>query len=201
MVFLTSDHGVVDVPTALSDKGLPGGNFDSDTALDSLQTHLSAQFGEGEWIESYGNQQVYLNRDVIEQQEELSLEIIQHEAARFLKRFEGVATTNTAFNFETEGYGEGLQAMYQRGHYPSRSGDVYIQLAPGYLDRSSEVGTSHGSPYSYDTHVPLVFYGWNVPQGSSSSQKTVIPQIAPTISDMLQIEFPSGSSGEVLRFE
>lgn len=199
MVFVTSDHGVVDVPAALDDQGLPGGNFDSDTALDSLQNYLTTEFGKGEWIESYGNQQVYLNRDVVQEQE-ISLEIIQHEAARFLRRFKGVASTNTAYNLETEGYSEGLQAMYRRGHYSSRSGDVYIQLAPGWLDSSSEVGTSHGSPYNYDTHVPLVFYGWNIPQGSSS-RKTVIPQIAPTVSNMLQIELPSGSHDEVLRFE
>lgn len=199
LVFLTSDHGVVDTPVSLTDKGLPGGMFDSEQAIDSLQVFLNTTFGEADWIETYANQQVYLNRDVIEEQE-ISLEIMQHEAARFLRRFDGVALTNTAYNFETEGYGEGLQAMYQRGHYPLRSGDVYIQLAPGWLDRSSEVGTSHGSPYSYDTHVPLIFYGWNIPQGRSS-RKTVIPQIAPTISNMLQIEFPSGSSNDVLRFE
>ena len=199
LVFLTSDHGVVDVPASLKDRGLPGGYFNSGVAFDSLQTYLNTSYGEGDWIEQYRNQQVYLNRNLISDQD-ISLENMQHNVARFLQRFPGVASTNTAHNFEREAYSEGLQAMYQRGHYPERSGDVYIQLAPGWLDTSSPVGSSHGSPYSYDTHVPLIFYGWNIPQGSSS-EKTVIPQIAPTISNMLQIEFPNGSDANILQFK
>ena len=198
LVFLTSDHGVVDVPASLNDRGLPGGRFDSRMAFDSLQTHLKNAYGDEPWIATYRNQQVYLNRELI-MQKDVSLQQIQQRAAQFLKRFEGVISTNTAYNFETKAYTKGLQAMYQRGHNPERSGDIYIQLAPGWLDYPSEVGTSHGSPYNYDTHVPLLFYGWNIPQGSSS-QKTVIPQIAPTISTMLQIEFPNGSDANVLQF-
>lgn len=199
LLFLTADHGVVDVPASLKDRGLPGGYFNSKAAVDSLQAYLTNKYGEAPWIEDYTNQQVYLNQPVI-RRHKVSLEMIQHDAAQFLKQFEGVAGTNTAYNLETEAYTEGLQAMYQRGHYHERSGDVYIELAPGWLDRSSKVGTTHGSPYSYDTHVPLIFFGWNIPQGSSA-RKTVIPQIAPTIATMLQIEFPNGSNAEILRFE
>lgn len=197
IVFLTADHGVVDVPASLNKRGLPGGLFDSDTAIDSLQAYLNEKYGEGRWVETYRNQQVYLDRNLVE--DELLVQI-QETAARFLLQFEGVASTNTAHNLETQAYSVGLQAMYQRGHYPRRSGDVYIQLAPGWLDAGYSVGTSHGSPYSYDTHVPLIFYGWNIPQGKSS-EKTVIPQIAPTISNMLQIEFPNGSANQVLKLE
>lgn len=199
IVFLTSDHGVVDVPVSLNKRGLPGGLFDSDVAIDSLQAYLNERYGKGNWVEAYRNQQVYLDRNLIESEDE-SLVEIQETAARFLLQFKGVASTNTAHNLETESYSEGLQAMYQRGHYPKRSGDVYIQLAPGWLDRSSKKGTTHGSPYTYDTHVPLIFYGWNIPQGESS-RKTFIPQVAPTISNMLQIEFPNGSENKVLEFE
>ena len=199
LVFLTSDHGAVDVPASLNDRGLPGGRFDSRMAFDSLQTHLKNAYGDESWIATYRNQQVYLNRELIAQKD-VSLQQIQQRAAQFLKRFEGVISTNTAYNFETKAYTKGLQAMYQRGHNPERSGDIYIQLAPGWLDYPSEVGTSHGSPYNYDTHVPLLFYGWNIPQGSSNA-KTVIPQIAPTISTMLQIEFPNGSDANVLQFK
>ncbi len=139
LVFLTADHGVVDVPAYLKDKGMPGGYFDSDTALDSLQAFLNNKYGEASWIEDYTNQQVYLRRDVVKQHD-IVLEEIQQDAAQFLQQFEGIASTNTAHNFETQAYSEGLQAMYQRGHYAQRSGDVYIQLAPGWLDRTSKTG-------------------------------------------------------------
>ena len=199
MVFLTADHGVMDVPASLNKRGLPGGMFDSETAVDSLQTYLGTMYGDSPWVETYRNQQVYLDHGLIESEGE-SLVEIQETAARFLLQFNGVVSTNTAHNLETQGYRDGIQAMYQNGHYPKRSGDVYIQLAPGWLDTSYPVGTSHGSPYSYDTHVPLLFYGWGIPQGASN-RKVVIPQIAPTISNMLQIEFPSGSKDIPLMFK
>lgn len=199
LVMLTSDHGVVDVPQELIDKNLPGGYFDSGAALEGLSDRLKSEFGEADWIESYANQQVYLDRDLIESKG-ISLKMMQIKAADFLLKFDGVLSTNTAYNFQNRDYNDGQQAMYQRGFQYGRSGDVYIQLKSGWLDSSSRTGTSHGSPYNYDTHVPLLFYGWNVPHGRTN-RRTVIPQIAPTISSMLNIDFPSGSPADVLKFE
>jgi len=199
LLFLTADHAAVDVPASLVDRGLPGGYFNSDTAVGELKDYLDSIYGEGDWVISYKNQQVYLNRALIAQQD-FSLKHIQQKAAQFLLQFDGVASTNTAHNFTSISYSRGLQAMYQRGFYYGRSGDVYIQLNPGWLDSSGHTGTSHGSPYSYDTHVPLIFYGWHVPHGATK-KKTFIPQIAPTVTNMLQVQFPSGSRNHPLYFD
>lgn len=199
LVMLTSDHGVVDVPQELINKNLPGGYFDSDKAISELSKYLEKEFGDKEWIEDYINQQVYLDRDLIEQNG-LSLKVIQQKTADFLLQFEGIKSTNTAYHYQYKSYNGGQQAMYQRGFMHDRSGDVYIQLKSGWLDTDYPTGTSHGSPYNYDTHVPLIFYGWNIPQGETS-RKTVIPQIAPTISNMLNVGLPSGSEANILQFE
>lgn len=199
LVALTSDHGVVDVPQELINKNLPGGYFDSDKAVGELAEFLKTEFGDEDWIENYTNQQVYLDRDLIDQNG-LSKQVVQQKAADFLLQFEGVKSTNTAHNYQYESYSTGQEAMYQRGFMYDRSGDVYIQLKSGWLDTDYPTGTSHGSPYNYDTHVPLIFYGWNVPQGETS-RKTTIPQIAPTISNMLNIPLPSGSEANILQFE
>ncbi|NGP87660.1 alkaline phosphatase PafA [Fodinibius halophilus] len=199
MVMLTSDHGVVDVPAELKDKNLPGGYFDSDAVVDKLSSFLNNTYGSGEWIENYTNQQIYLDRELISS-EGLALKEVQDNVADFLLQFEGVKSTNTAHNYQYKSFNIGQQAMYQRGFMYDRSGDVYIQLKSGWLDSSYPTGTSHGSPYNYDTHVPLLFYGWNVPQGSTG-RRTVIPQIAPTISTMLDIALPSGSPANVLQFK
>lgn len=199
MVMLTADHGAVSVPAQLVDKGLPGGYFDTDKALAALSDFLKKEYGDADWIESYTNQQVYLDRDLLAQKG-ISLKEMQNKAADFLLKFEGVLATNTAYNFVNKDYSDGQQAMYERGFQYERSGDVYIQLKSGWLDSNSSTGTSHGSPYNYDTHVPLLFYGWKIPQGTSS-ERTVIPQIAPTISNILNIGFPSGSPADVLEFE
>lgn len=199
LVMLTADHGVVDVPAELKDKNLPGGYFDSKKVLNELSNYLDDKYGQADWIENYTNQQVYLDRGLVAE-EGLSLKEVQMEVSDFLLRFEGVKSTNTAHNFQYRTYKNGQQAMYQRGFMYDRSGDVYIQLKSGWLDSSYPTGTSHGSPYNYDTHVPLLFYGWNIPHGRSN-RKTVIPQIAPTISNMLDIALPSGSPAEILKFE
>jgi len=199
LVMLTSDHGVVDVPQELIDKNLPGGYFDSDKAVDELEEFLKTEFGNEEWIEDYTNQQVYLDRNLVDENG-LSLKVVQQKAADFLLQFEGVKSTNTAYNYQYERYSSGQEAMYQRGFLYDRSGDVFIQLKSGWLDSDYPTGTSHGSPYNYDTHVPLLFYGWNVPEGETS-RKTAIPQIAPTISNMLNIPLPSGSEANILQFE
>ncbi|TYP92135.1 putative pyrophosphatase or phosphodiesterase, AlkP superfamily [Fodinibius salinus] len=199
LVMLTSDHGVVDVPAELKDKNLPGGYFDSDQVLQELSVYLADEYGSGDWIESYINQQVYLDRNLIAERG-ISLKEIQRNAANFLLQFEGVRATNTAYNYQQKSYAEGQQAMHQRGFMYDRSGDVSIQLKSGWLDSDYPTGTSHSSTYSYDTHVPLIFYGWNVPQGRTD-RRTVIPQIAPTISNMLNISMPSGSPANVLQFE
>lgn len=198
LVMLTSDHGAVDVPAELMDKKLPGGYFKSEAVIDLLDRYLNTRYGDGDWIEAYTNQQVYLNHDLI-RDKEISLREMQNATADFLLQFEAVSTTNTAYNFQYRHYGEGYQAMFQRGFQHARSGDVFIQLKPGWLDRETVTGTSHGSPYNYDTHVPLLFYGWGVPQGETTN-KTVIPQIAPTLSMMLNIGFPNGSPAQALDF-
>ncbi len=85
------------------------------------------------------------------------------------------------------------------GYFEGRSGDLYIILKPGWVhDRGK--GTTHGSGYSYDTHVPLIFMGAGVKKGSSN-QMVNIKDIAPTISTLINVSFPNGTTGKPLRFE
>ena len=92
----------------------------------------------------------------------------------------------------------GLYQLIQNGFNPKRSSDVIIQLQSGWISWSTKTGTSHGSAYRYDTHVPLIFYGKNIPQGTTHEQVSVM-DIAPTICTLLNIEFPSGSIGKPLK--
>jgi predicted AlkP superfamily pyrophosphatase or phosphodiesterase len=86
----------------------------------------------------------------------------------------------------------------QNGFNQKRSGDVLIVSEPGYISYS-KTGSTHGSPYNYDTHVPLLFFGKGIKQGHTL-QKTEITDIAPTISALLGISFPNGSIGKPLDF-
>ncbi|MDX1585528.1 MAG: alkaline phosphatase PafA [Balneolaceae bacterium] len=199
LIYLTSDHGVVDVPAELEETGQPGGYFNTNRATQALLNYLYDTYGKENWIRALANQQIYLDRELIKQKQ-INLEEMQDDIARYMLQFEGVLSTNTASNYATENYEESLEGMYQRGFQYRRSGDVYIQLKPGWLISSSRTGTSHGSPYTYDTHVPMLMYGWGIPQGGTF-KKTEVTQLAPTLSGLLQIPLPSGSEAKPLIFE
>ena len=83
-----------------------------------------------------------------------------------------------------------------KGYDPSEDGDLVLLDKPGYIEYGP-TGTSHGTPYSYDTHVPLLFYGWNIPKGETHDHKD-ITQIAPTLAQKLKITFPNGTESKVL---
>lgn len=93
---------------------------------------------------------------------------------------------------------EGVRYLMQKGYNAKRSGDVLVNYLPGYVEYMP-TGTTHGSPYSYDTHVPLLFYGWNIKQGSST-EEIYITDIAPTLAMMLNIQFPNGCTGKPISF-
>jgi arylsulfatase A-like enzyme len=87
--------------------------------------------------------------------------------------------------------------MMRNSFYPKRSGDIMILYEPYWIGERLK-GTTHGSIFSYDTHVPLIWYGWSIKHGSSSSLVHVT-DIAPTLADFLQIQEPNGSVGNPIQ--
>ena len=80
---------------------------------------------------------------------------------------------------------------------PVRSGDLVVKYAPGWLEYG-KTGTTHGSYYNYDTHVPMLWYGWKIPAGTISEYRR-ITDIAPTLSFILNIPLPNASTGEPIQ--
>jgi hypothetical protein len=83
-----------------------------------------------------------------------------------------------------------------KGYDATQDGDIIVLDKPGVLEYPT-TGTSHGTPYSYDTHVPMIFYGWHIKKGASNDKK-VITQIAPTLAQKLNIPLPNGTDAKVL---
>jgi hypothetical protein len=83
-----------------------------------------------------------------------------------------------------------------KGYDVTQNGDLVVLDKPGYIEYQG-TGTSHGTPYSYDTHVPLIFYGWHIKKGETHDRK-VITQIAPTLAQKIKIPFPNGTEAHVL---
>lgn len=200
LVFLTADHGAAHVPAYMESLKIPAGIATSGVMRDSLEQHLNKKFGKGRWVERYTNQQVYLDHKTIEGKKLNRLEV-QEAAANYVMRFDGVAKAISAETIQRAGWSSGMMSRLESGYNAQRSGDVIVVLQPGWFEgygNGPQKGTTHGSYSNYDTHVPLVWYGWKVKPGESSAE-TAVSDIAPTIASWLYIQEPNGSVGKPLQ--
>jgi predicted AlkP superfamily pyrophosphatase or phosphodiesterase len=203
LVFLTADHGVVDVPLYLGDIGIPSGYFVDEINLSiRLNEHLGKVFrtGNKRLVLAYSNQQVYLDRDLIKTKPGISLEDVATEAASYLMTLDGVADVVTASELNSADFTTGARHLVENGYNRKRSGDVIVIMEPGWIEFKAAYarkGTTHGAPWGYDTHVPLIFYGRNIKKGESM-RPVYITDIAPTVSALLKIPYPNGATGNPL---
>jgi predicted AlkP superfamily pyrophosphatase or phosphodiesterase len=197
VLFITADHGVVSEPKELLERNIPAGYFDGSVMKTELSTHLNILYGEGEWVKNYSNNQLFLNKSLISERN-INLEEIEKRCANFFLKYEWVKNTYTATQINENEYQNSFHSLVQRGYNQKRSGDVIVSLQTGWLSSYWEKGgTTHGSSYSYDTHVPLIFWGGKIPQGQTD-RKVSIRDIAPTISTILGIAYPNGCTGNPL---
>lgn len=189
LVFLTADHGVAHIPKYLEDMKIPSGSFNYNSMLTLAKSYLNAIYGEGDWIAEYNEQQLYLNRNLIEDSK-LSLPEFQRKVADFVVQFSGVANTITSTDLMTTNYTSGIYQKMQNNFNQNRSGDVFINLDPGWIEGKTDA-TLHNSGYNYDTHVPLIWYGWKIGR-KSITRRLSVTEIVPTISSLLNIEYPNG---------
>jgi hypothetical protein len=154
---------------------------------------MNAVYGRGDWVKSYYAQQLFLNRDLIEDSK-LNLAEVQQKVSQFLLQFTGVANTVTATALQSEYFSDGVFSKIQKSFNQKRSGDILINLDPGWIEKNGET-TSANSSYSYDTHVPLIWFGWKIKR-ATIFDKVEIEDIAPTISYFLNISSPNASTGQ-----
>lgn len=199
VVFLTADHAVADVPAYMKDLRMPGDNLKVKTMAAGLTDYLKQYFPDKNVIEEVSGDQVYLNTELFSSDPRTSgvdylvaTELIRN----YLLRQDGIAEVYTRQMLQNADYGEaGIRGSVRRGFHTKRSGDLVIVLESGWTSSSVPVGTTHSSPYTYDTHVPILFYGFGVRAGSTV-QYHAITDIAPTLSILMKIKFPSGCTGQ-----
>ncbi|PZX94284.1 alkaline phosphatase family protein [Flavobacterium aquariorum] len=194
LVFLTADHAVAENPIYLKDHKYNVTNISSKDIFASLNKFSMDTFGVN-LVLNYSNFNVYLNREVIKEKG-LELTKVKQSFKDFLMTQVYVKRVYTEEEIlAATGQDYYLNFIF-KGFDPKQNGDLVIVEGAGYLE-SIETGTTHGTPNSYDTNVPLLFYGWHVPQGESN-KKEYITEIAPTLSKMLKITTPNGSESQVL---
>ncbi|MGQ9619998.1 MAG: alkaline phosphatase family protein [Bacteroidales bacterium] len=195
LVYLTASHGVSEIPAVLEKNRIPSGYFRNNQAIQLLKIYLNAVYGQGDWVKGYYQNQVYLNRTLLEDAR-ISLDEVQKKVARFLMQHSGVATAIPLLVFETSGFSAvGPLQKALNNYIPQRSGDVLITLSPGWVEKTDNSVTGHNSPYDYDAHVPLIWYGWTVNR-STVARRINMTDIAPTLSVLCGIPLPNAATGE-----
>ena len=196
-VFLTADHGAVDVPAYLQTLNVPAGYFDSSDFKSRIEAFLTKKYGVSDLIEDIGNNQIFLNREKIALLG-FDLESVQYTIVNEIINYKHIDKALTATTMGSVFFEKGIESMLQKGFHQKRSGDVLYVLEPAVISYS-RTGSTHGSGFNYDTHVPLIFYGKGVKKGSTVD-RTEITDLAPTISALLNISFPNGTIGTPLDY-
>ncbi|MFT6698668.1 MAG: putative AlkP superfamily pyrophosphatase or phosphodiesterase [Porticoccaceae bacterium] len=194
-VFLTADHAAVDVPSYLQSLKIPAHYFDIKKFRQAVLAITKKYFNSIELIENISNYQIFLDKQKIESLG-LGKNTVAEKLAEEVIALEGIYKAVTAKTLQTTKFTDGIMNSLQNGYNQKFSGDVMLIPFPATLTRG-RTGTSHGSGYSYDAHIPLIFYGNGIKKGVSKKRYEII-DIAPTIANLLKIEVPNASTGKII---
>jgi len=196
-IIFTASHGSPSIPEFSKERGLDSGRIDPKVFTSFLDSKLDSQVGQEDWIEAFDPPNLYLNLDAIDKQK-LRQPDVESLVARVAHSVPGIGECFTAWQLYTnQPPNSPMSDMVRRSYFFGRSGEVYVTPKSGYVFTSESTGTGYGSPFTYDTQVPLLLYGAGVRPGRYGA--SVSPSdIAATISAMLGIEAPSDSEGSPL---
>jgi len=195
LVVLTSDHGVSPVPEELAALKLPAGRLSRDELVDAAQTALADTYGPGRWVEGRAGSSLYLDRWLIGERG-LDPAAVERTAASGVEKLGSVWRTYTRSELLLGRVPpDPWSRRVLRSFHRERSGDIEVVLEPYWIPAGARA--THGSPWSYDTHIPLVLMGAGLRPGRYDAA-VALNDLAPTLATLLAVETPSGSSGRVL---
>ncbi|PIY10281.1 MAG: alkaline phosphatase [Flexibacter sp. CG_4_10_14_3_um_filter_32_15] len=193
-LFLTADHAGSPTPSHLYDLQFDADYLEWDSMKVELNTFLEKSYGKGDFVSYLGDQDVYLNRELILQRRIL-LQEIQQKTSEFLLTQKGISQASTATELSKYIQRTGFLQLVQNGFNQRLSPDVAFLFQSGYMDSYyKKGGTTHGTAYNFDTHVPLLFFGKNIKNGQTH-RRIEITDIAATMAALLKLQQPSGCVG------
>jgi predicted AlkP superfamily pyrophosphatase or phosphodiesterase len=202
LIVLSADHGGPDTPGYLNGLGIPAGYVDPDTwDREAAIARIKSRFGiEGDLIGAYDHPYLYFDAEVRNDpgidQRDLEAAVVEE-----LMKLPGVSLAVSSEALRNGQLpGNELYDAVVRNFHPKRSGDVFIVFEPNWFINDFDgltVASTHGSPWNYDTFVPIVFAG-NGLEPRKVDRRVLTIDIAPTLSSYLGIKTPSGAVGEPL---
>lgn len=195
LVAFTTDHGVAPLPETTQAAGLPGGRMTSKDISGAIQEALEKRYGTGDWVAGMAGSSPYLDDDLIARSR-LDPEEVRRAAAAAasaVPRVTRVYTRDQLIRGDVPS--DRIAQRVQRGFNTQRSGDLEILLEPYWIRQAT--GTSHGTPYAYDSHIPLILMGPRIKPGQYGDH-AALNDLAPTLAALLGANMPSGAAGRVL---
>jgi hypothetical protein len=196
LVVLTADHGVAPVPEVNQARRMPGGRLSETALFNALRDALTAKYGPGKWVAGNSGPVPYLNRELMREKnlDPAEVEKTAADALAALPHIFRVYTREQLLNGRV--LDDYVSRAVRNGFYRQRSGDLIVVPEPYYMSGTS--GTTHGTPFNYDTHVPVIFMGPGIKAGQYYAP-VAVNDIAPTLAALVGVEEPSGSVGRILR--
>jgi hypothetical protein len=152
-VFLSADHAVAHIPGFMKENKLPGGLLEDAGMMKEMNLQIKQKFGVENAIASIMNEQVYLSRKRMDTSKADMVEI-KNFIVSYLMKNENITHAFATDDILITPLPQKFREMMANGFFPSRSGDVQYITKSGYFSGSG-TGTTHGSPFQYDTHIPL----------------------------------------------
>ena len=197
LLFLSADHGAPQIGNYLKQekKYFTAGALNSNSLIKNINKLCLEKFGADSLVKKLYDYQLYLDHAKI------NAAAIDHKA---LKKFivENLKLIPEVWNaYDVEDFAQVIlppviREKISNSYYFRRSGDIQYFYKAQYTDYTDS-GIEHGAWYPYDSHIPLVWFGWNIKPGKLN-RETYMTDIAPTIAAMLQIQMPNGCVGKVI---
>jgi len=192
---LTADHGGLPLPEYLAEKGEEGGRINREhmkEALTWVDDEIEESFGKGLYHRDGGN--FYLDMDKIKKTN-TKPDTIYNIIEKYLTKVEGIDRMINKQKILESKDTVGLVQRFKNMIDPEMTPEIFPLVSRGYLYR--RMGTSHGSPYDYDTHVPLIFSREDFRRRKKTTRRATV-DIAPTIAKYLDVEVPEYCDGQVI---
>ena len=195
LIVFTASHGSPAIPEFLDERGMEAGRLDPKVVANQVKLKLDQRLGaEDNWVESFDPPNLYLNLDAIDKAK-LRQPDVEQIAARAARSIPGVGEIFTAWQlYSNQLPSTPFADKIRRSYYFGRSGELFVLTKPGHVFCEDTTGTGYGSPYSYDSQVPLLICGPGIQAGKYSKAASLC-DIAPTVSAVLGIEMPSSCEG------
>ncbi|HCL82356.1 MAG TPA: alkaline phosphatase family protein [Chitinophagaceae bacterium] len=193
VVFLTADHGAAHAVNYSQENRMPADFYSATDILSNLDQLIAQKYGLSKAIRSAGNYQINFDLDKIAAAN-ADLEGIKKLVVDYLKKQPGVSYAVDMDHVREAAIPEPIRTMIVNGYNYKRSGQVQVIFQPGWLERYAQTGTTHGTWNPYDTHIPLIFMGWDIQPGATAN-RVQMTDIAPTLATLLHIQPPSGNIG------